>query len=114
MNSIAGWLGATVVAVGVAVYPQKSSAEAFTGAVFLEWSDAQQRSYIDAQLVMASSIVARDKPAMSQCMADRFYGIEGVSDAGFKEIRTTIKAYKTYHPSSVLVIVIENTCGAFY
>ncbi len=102
------------MAVTLATCPQKSLAEGFTGAEFLSWSQAQQRSYVNAQLVMASSIVARAKPAMSQCLADHFYGDQGITDERFDTLRRTIEDYETYHPSSVLEIVIENTCGTFY
>jgi len=102
------------MAAALAICPQESLAEGFTGAEFLSWSQAQQRSYVNAQLVMASSIVARAKPDMSQCLADHFYGEQGVTDEQFDALRKTIEDYETYHPSSVLVIVIENTCGTFY
>lgn len=114
MNSIATWVGAIGMATAAAIYPQKTLADGFTGETFLSWSLAEQRGYLDAQIVMASSIVTRAKPAMSQCMADRFYGPEGLTDRGFEEIRTTIAEYQTFHPSSVVVVVIENNCGAFY
>jgi len=114
MNSISTWLGATGLAVYASFYPQETRANDFTGSDFLQWSEAQQLSYINAQLVMASSIVARDKPAMSQCVADTFFGDSGITDAKFRDVQSSVTSYATYHPSSILVVLIENACGKFY
>ncbi|MEM6890503.1 MAG: hypothetical protein AAF636_20575 [Pseudomonadota bacterium] len=114
MNSIPGWFGAMGLVALAAFYPQKSVPQKFSGSDFFDWSAAEQRGYLDAQIVMASSIVTRQKPDMAQCMADHFYSQNGLSDKGFQELTETIRQYETYHPSSVLVVVIENRCGAFY
>ena len=102
-----------LVGLGV-ICPQKSSADAFTGETFLTWSESQQRSYLNAQLVMASTIVARDKPTMSKCVSDEFFGSSGMTSEAFANAMQSIRDFKTYHPSSVLVILVENACGEFY
>lgn len=102
------------LAMSALTYPQETVAESFSGSVFFEWSVAEQRGYLDAQLVMASSIVTRKKPDMAQCIADHFYGSNGLTNTAFQELVDTIRTYESYHPSSVLVVVIENRCGAFY
>lgn len=114
MNSIAGWFGAIGLMLAAAAYPQKSEAESFTGTEFLGWPETEQRGYVSAQIVMASSIVAREKPTMAQCISDKFYGERGLTQAGFDKIQGAINEYRTYHPSSVVVILIENACGRFY
>ena len=114
MNSIAAWAGATGLVMVAAICPQKSAAEGFTGSAFLQWNDAEKRGFIDAQLVMASSIVSRSKPAMSRCMADQYYGDSGLTDAGYEAFIEAIGQFEDFHPSSVLIVVIENECGAFY
>lgn len=90
-----------------------ANADGFTGAVFLEWETSQQRGYIDAQLVMASTIATRIKPDLSQCLADEFYGPSGLTNDGFELMTDRIREFSEYHPSSVLVVVIENVCGGF-
>lgn len=97
----------------LAICPQVSWAEGFTGQEFLEWSDSNQRNYIETQIVMASSIAARIKPQLSQCITDEFFGSKGLSQDGFSKVLTRVEEFSEYHPSSVLVIVLENTCGAF-
>ena len=114
MNSIARQVAA-ILFLGVGgFYPQILLADRFTGEEFARWSEADQRGYIAAQLVMASSIVTREKPAMSQCIADSFYDEDGLSDSGFGTFVSHIDEFRTYHPSSVVVVVIENACGPFY
>ncbi|MEO0666718.1 MAG: hypothetical protein AAFZ99_02270 [Pseudomonadota bacterium] len=93
--------------------PQVLWAEAFTGGTLLTWSESDQRGYISAQLVMASTIASRNKPEMVDCIAETFFDGSGMSDEKFAEIVQTIGEYQSYHPSSVLVILLENTCGAF-
>lgn len=93
--------------------PQVLTAEAFTGETFLRWSEADQRGYISAQLVMASTIASRSKPEMVDCIAEAFFDGTGMSEEKFADITKTVGEYKEYHPSSVLVILLEKTCGAF-
>lgn len=102
------------MAAASTIFPQELLANSFTGEQFAQWTDAQQRSYLNAQIVMASSIVTRAKPGMAQCMADKYYGANGLSEDGFQEISKVIREYNNYHPSSVLVVVLENACGKFY
>jgi hypothetical protein len=102
------------LAMAVLVHPQKSTADTFTGAEFLDWSAAQQRSYINAQMVMAATIVARGRPTLSQCIADSFFEADGVTDTAFDSLLSSVGDYADYHPSSIFVVLIENRCGAFY
>lgn len=50
---------------------------------------------------------------MSECVAKHFFGTKGLRDEKFNELIETIGDYGTYHPSSILVVVIENACGPF-
>ena len=95
------------------IYPQLSWAEGFTGAEFLTWSEVDQRGYISAQLVMASTIAARSQTDMPNCIASSFFDQSGMSASGFQSILATVAEYAEFHPSSVLVVVIENACGPF-
>ncbi|MFK7942918.1 MAG: hypothetical protein AB8B85_08425 [Paracoccaceae bacterium] len=106
-------IAASAVLAAAAMYPQKSSADEFTGADFLSWSDAEQRGYVSTQLVMASSIAARIKPPLATCIGEMFFEGSGMSDNGFDQVIARIREFSGYHPSSVMVIVIENACGRF-
>ncbi len=89
-------------------------AEGFTGVEFLEWSKADQTAYINSQVVMASTIVTRDKPEMARCIADNYFSETGLTDAQLNDLIANVEQYQSYHPSTVLVAVIEATCGKFY
>lgn len=111
LNGVVAAIGMSIVSI---IYPQQTSAEAFTGKTFLSWPEEEQRGYLDAQIVMASTIVSRTKPEMSQCMAELYYGSLGLTNEGFASLINRIQEYETFHPSSVLVAVIEKECGSFY
>ncbi len=96
-----------------AFHPQNSQAEEFTGTDFLKRSTKDQRGYVSTQLVMASSIAARIKPEMSDCIGETFFNGTGLSDKGFENVMQRVREFQDFHPSSVLVVVIEGACGTF-
>ncbi len=95
------------------IYPQKSLANEFTGKQFLKRSAEDQRGYISTQLVMASSIAARIKPSLAECIGEAFFDGTGMADDGFEKVIARIAEFDAYHPSSVIVVVIENQCEPF-
>ncbi len=97
----------------LAICPQVSYAEGFTGEVFLKRSTDDQRADVSTQLVMASSIAARIKPEVSECIGRVFFDELGMSESGFDTVIARVGEFSEFHPSSVLVIVIENECGSF-
>lgn len=101
------------MAVVLAICPQKSLAEGFTGADFLQQSSQEQWGYVSTQLVMASSIAARIKPSLAACIGQVFFDGSGLSDQGFDTVLARIEEFATYHPSSVIVVVIESQCEQF-
>jgi hypothetical protein len=113
MNSIAAIALATALIGAAFIYPQKLTAQDFTGQRFLEWSETDQRNYIFTQLVMAASIAARIRPELSTCISDAFVGSAGLSDRGYGRLMSRIGEFETYHPSSVIVVTIEDACGPF-
>ena len=113
MNNIAIRIGAIALTMTAAIYPQKSQADGFNGQVFLERSEQDQRGFISTQMVMASSIAARVDPSLSECIGRVFFDGTGLSESGFQIITRRIAEFPNYHPSSVLVVVIEKACGAF-
>lgn len=92
---------------------ETTAAGAFTGEQFERWPEADQRGYVSTQLVMASTIAARIKPPLSDCIADAFFASGGMTDEGFVSITGRIAEFDSYHPSSVILVVIESECGAF-
>lgn len=113
MNSIAGGICAICLSAITSSYPQKVSAEGFTGQEFLTWSETQQRGYLEAQVVMAGTIAARINPELAQCISSEFMSKNGLSASAFSGILGSVAEYETYHPSTLLVVLIEQDCGAF-
>jgi hypothetical protein len=104
---------AKTAAVALAICPQKSAAEGFTGKEFLTRSTADQRAFVSTQMVMASTISARIKPDHSACIGEVFFDNLGLSDRGFDTVMQRVREFQSYHPSSVMVIVVEQECGPF-
>lgn len=77
------------------------------------WAEPQQKSYIEAQLVMASTIATRTDADRALCIADTFFDARGLSNAAFGRTIERIREFSEFHPSSVLVVMIESNCGAY-
>ena len=113
MNSIAGWVGAIGLTAVVAIYPQKSAAEKFTGAEFLAWSVEGQDSYNGTSITMATLVAGRTNPARATCLDEWYATSETLAAQRDAEIRDTIRRNAEYHPSAVIVLVLEEACGHF-
>ncbi len=113
MNSIAGWVGAIAIVVGMAGYPQKSMAEGFTGKEFLTWDHVGQDSYISTAVVMATFIATRTNEATAKCLNDWYAKSATISANRNDEIRSIITKNASHHPSAVIVLVLEGACGSF-
>lgn len=113
MNSIATW-GLAIGLTAAAVFsPQKSLAEKFTGEEFLTWSVEGQDSYIGIAVTMASLIATRTNPPTGQCLDVWYAESEDVAAERDAEIRATIARNAEYHPSAVIMLVLEGACGTF-
>lgn len=92
------------------LFPQVLQAEAFTGAAFLTWSEASQNSYIRTSVTMASFIATRTNEATAECL-DAWYTSSSGTQDGF--IRKKIADNAEFHPSIVIMLVLEEACGSF-
>lgn len=110
MNSIGVWAGAIGLIAGALIYPQETAAEGFTGEVFATWSRSSQDSYIQTSVMMAGVVLTRIKPSASNCI-DAWYFKEPKEERN-RYISETIVTYTDYHPSGVILAIIEQECGA--
>lgn len=101
------------LAAGALAYPQKASADKFTGDVFLTWSQSGQDTYIGTSVTMAAMIVGRTNAERGACIDNWYASSETVTAARNTEIRDTIGRNSEYHPSAVILLVLEGACGAF-
>lgn len=96
-----------------AICPQKSMAEKFTGTEFLTWSIEGQDSYIGTSITMATLVAGRSNPARATCLDEWYATSETLAAQRDEEIRDTIRRNVEYHPSAVIVLVLEEACGHF-
>jgi hypothetical protein len=86
-------------------------AQTFTGGQFLEWENAAQRSYIDANVGMASLIAGRVDKNQGKCIDDWFYN---KPKQAVEEVLSIMQQYPTYHPRAVILAVVEKQCGKIF
>ncbi|WP_299283276.1 hypothetical protein [uncultured Tateyamaria sp.] len=113
MNSIATWGVAIVVAAVTAISPQESLAEKFTGEEFLTWSVEGQDNFIGIAVTMASLIATRTNPPTGQCLDTWYAASEDIAAKRDAEIRAVIARNAEYHPTAVIMLVLEGACGTF-
>ena len=95
------------------VCPQETAAEGFTGKDFLGWSTESQNSYIQTAVVMATIVISRSNTTTSHCL-DKWYGLsQPIADERNSFIRNKIARNSEYHPSAVIMVVLEDACGSF-
>ncbi len=101
-----------IMAAG-AFHPQISTAEGFTGTEFLTWNPSGQDSYIRTSVTMATFLATRTNPPTATCLDDWYAASVATSDARHTFIREKIGKNAEYHPSAVILLVLEEACGAF-
>lgn len=84
------------------------NADDFTSAAFLEWKYDSQRSYIDANVGMASLIAGQNDKPQGVCIDDWFYSD---IDKATVEVLGIMKRFSDHHPRAVILAIIEKHCG---
>lgn len=94
-----------------AFHPQVLLAEGFTGEDFGNWEQPAQDSYIQISITMATIIAAQAEGGTSQCL-DTWY-TAGTQTASRRNdaIRASIAQYPDFHPSGVILAVLQKECG---
>ena len=111
MNSIGGWLGAIALAASIAIYPQQSTAQSFTGSDFALWSVQEQDGYIQTSITMAGVVMTQIRPEVSRCI-DQWYLGDGRKEERNAYIRETITGHAaSYHPSGTILAILSDQCG---
>ena len=107
MNSIAVWFGASVMAVALAIYPQKSLAEGFTGVEFLGWSKTAQDSYFMTSVTMVAIMASKTRKIAGDCLANWYLADTADQSVRNAELKSAIERNTRYHPSAVIFLVLE-------
>ena len=95
------------------VYPLKSNADGFTGTEFLTWDRAAQDNYLQTSITMAGVIATQTRPNVASCIDDWYFAGDAVRKQRNDAIRKTIQDNPGYHPSGVLLAVLQKECGSF-
>ncbi|MEM1377066.1 MAG: hypothetical protein AAGG69_06725 [Pseudomonadota bacterium] len=94
-------------------FPQVLSAEGFTGTEFLTWSETAQAAFFQNSVLMASTISSRLEETHATCVSDWYFGEAVDRGARNQEVLETIRQYPEFHPSAVVLAVIERECGQY-
>ncbi len=97
----------------LAICPQVSYAEGFTGNKFLTWPKASQDSYLRTSLTMASMILAQTNGETGACIDDWYFGDQETIERRNAELREEIQTFSEYHPSAVVAAMLQRECGDF-
>ena len=112
MNSIGACLGAIALAAGIALYPQESAAQGFTGSDFADWSEENQNGYIQTSVTMAGVVMTQIRPEFSRC-TDQWYLGDGRKEERNRFIRETITGHAaSYHPAGTILAILMDQCGS--
>lgn len=89
-------------------HPQVSQAETFKASELLEWPVESQSFYFRTSIGMAGLIARRNNAAQGECIDRWYFTDQNRSDAS---IRATMAKVPTYHPTGVLLAMLEKACG---
>lgn len=111
MNSIAVRVGASALCVLLAGYPQMGWSQGFTGAEFMAWSEASQNGFLQSSVTMATFIAAQNNGDAATCL-ETWYA-PGLPEQALRneDLRDAIAQYSDYHPSGVILAVLQEACG---
>ena len=87
-----------------------AGAEGFKASEFLKFPQENQRGYISASAMMAGLIATQNVPDQAKCI-DRWVADEATR--GHPIISEAMKAHGDYHPTAVIMSVLQKECGAF-
>ncbi len=84
--------------------------EGFKASEFLKFPQENQRGYISASAMMAGLIATQNMPDQAKCI-DRWVTEEATR--GHPKISEAMKVHGDYHPTAVIMSVLQRACGAF-
>jgi len=93
--------------------PQTSRAENFTSGKFLKYSADGQKSFIEISITMAGAIAAQTKPNLARCLDNWYFADQAVQSQRIDHILATMREFPEYHPSGVVLAVLQKACGPF-
>lgn len=87
-----------------------SADDGFKASDFLKFPQENQRGYISASAMMAGLIATQNVPDQAKCIS-RWVADEATR--GHPKITEAMKVHGEYHPTAVIMSVLQKECGAF-
>lgn len=84
--------------------------EAFKSSKFLTYPAQSQKSYITSSAMMAGLIASQNNRAQAVCIDD---WVAQQSGQGYGPVVEAMRKLPDYHPSAVIVAVLDKACGSF-
>lgn len=88
-------------------------AESYTSREFLERPQEAQDGYIQISMTMVGVVAARANPDVATCIDNWYLADDARMAAANDHIRAAIRQYADFHPSAVIMAVVEEQCGEF-
>jgi hypothetical protein len=97
------------------LFAAAASADGFTSADVLKWSEESQNSFFQSSVNMiglvATQIEGRDH--IAECIDSWFGGAVVGAEQRAARIREVMQGIPEYHPQAVILAVVEKECGDF-
>lgn len=104
---------AIALALGLGMAGAGAKAETFTSAEFLTQNEAAQTSFIEISITMAATVATQANPAIARCIDEWYFEDKPRQEQRNRHIVSVMRQYPDYHPSGVILAVIQKACGSF-
>ena len=90
-----------------------AAADKFTSADVLEWSGENQTFYFQTSITMAGAIATQTNPKVARCLNDWYFKDVSKRPKRNEQILAAMRQHREYHPSGVILAVLQKACGSF-
>ncbi len=99
----------------LAIHPQLVSADGFTGADLLEWSDEGQNNYFQTSITMIGVVATQtgNHSHIAACIDDWYWEGDVAKPENNEMIRAAMQRFPDLYPQAIVLAVVEKQCGKF-
>lgn len=90
---------------------QTYAQDSYTSAEFLERTIESQNAFMQTSVTMIGVVATRIRPEIAHCIDD-WYGGDAM-DQRNDFIRSVMREHSEFHPSGVVLAVVQRACGRF-
>lgn len=110
MKTIKRLVLASLSAIVCILAQETHAKESLTSARFLQYSAEAQRNYIVTSSIMAGLVASQNRKTQTECIND--WAAQNAA-SGFEPVIATMKKHPQFHPSGVIIAVLQKACGSF-